>query len=82
MDTDKSKCCGKCIHRRSIPGDCHISCANAAAKPKRLTWPGCGLYPINFDSNTIQSCDGYSEDMKDYIEGHDPISQILRLLGC
>lgn len=44
--------CFYCIHKRTIPGDCHISCAN----PDRdMTgnlhgiFSGWFFYPINFD---------------------------------
>lgn len=53
--------CHACIHRRSIPGDCHISCANQAAivkvNPHGLN-NGWAYWPFNFDPIWIESCDG------------------------
>ena len=52
--------CGKCLHLREIPGDCHVSCINLNANPKRRTRPG-SIWPWNFDRYTILECDGYVE---------------------
>lgn len=76
-----SRACGKCVHQIPIPGNCHIGCANKTATPTQRRWPGCGVWPLNFDSNTVQSCDGYSEDPKDRIERKEnPMEELLRLL--
>jgi len=78
----KSQRCGKCVHIVPIPGDCHIGCANPNAKPESRTWRGCGVWPLNFDSNTVQSCDGYSEKPEDRIEQKpNPMRDLLRLLA-
>lgn len=68
--------CLKCVHRVDIPGNCHVGCVNIAAKPKRKTWPGCGMWPINFDSNTIVECGGFSTNPADK---PDPILDFLRI---
>ena len=56
MDRDKqvalSRECSVCVHRRSIPGDCHIRCANP--DPDMIgheagVRQGWFVYPINFD---------------------------------
>ena len=62
------KTCLDCIHRRTIPGNCHISCNNHKAKVV-----GCqtGInggwfnWPYNFDPTWLDSCDGFSDKEKD-----------------
>lgn len=77
----RSKGCGNCVHVINIPGNCHIGCANTNAKPTRRTWTGCGMWPLNFDAVTVQSCEGYSEDPKDKIvRKEDPLIELARLL--
>lgn len=54
--------CYDCIHRRSVPGDAHSSCANQTAKVTgsphgiRMGW---FYWPVNFDPTWLQSCDGF-----------------------
>jgi hypothetical protein len=54
--------CFKCKHKRSIPGDCHIECANKQAKVvgheigKKKGW---FFWPFNFDPVWLVSCDGF-----------------------
>jgi len=44
--------CRQCVHRRNIPGDCHISCANpdpemtGSEHGMRSGW---FMYPFNYD---------------------------------
>ena len=53
--------CYSCAHAKEIPGDCHIRCTNPTAKPLRKIWPGCGVFPIMFDPNTVFECGGFAE---------------------
>lgn len=53
--------CTGCKYLRSIPGDCHIQCLGNA-NPERLTWHGCGVFPLCFDACTIKSCDAKEEE--------------------
>lgn len=74
--------CGKCVHIVPIPGNCHIGCANPKAQPVRRTWPGCGVWPLNFDQVTVQSCTGYSENPADKIDRpSNPLLELARLLA-
>jgi len=73
--------CQTCIHRMEIPGNCHISCGNFKANPERKNWPGCGLWPINFDENIIVSCHGFSNDPKDKTTQNNPLLDLARLLA-
>jgi hypothetical protein len=56
--------CYKCQHRRNLPGDCHSSCVNRAAKVEayshgiRMGW---FVWPFNFDPVWLVSCDGFAE---------------------
>jgi len=77
-----SKYCGKCVHIINIPGNCHIGCANLNAKPTRKMWKGCGIWPLNFDTATVESCDGYSENQNDEIDRKEtPLLELMRLLA-
>ena len=57
--------CYKCEHRREVPGNCHIRCANIVAnvegheQGKRGGW---FHWPFNFDPTWLMSCDGFSEE--------------------
>lgn len=73
---------GKCVHVVGIPGNCHIGCGNPAAVPARKTWPGCGIFPLNFDANTVTECAGYSENPADKrATGDSPALAMLRILA-
>lgn len=54
--------CYECKHRREVPGDCHLRCANPDAKVVgnahgiRKGW---FFHPINFDPVWLVSCTGY-----------------------
>ncbi len=58
--------CYSCSHRRSIPGDCHSSCA----KPdKEMTGNAHGIrngwfmYPFNFDPTWMtKECSNYKKE--------------------
>lgn len=57
--------CYQCQFKRSVPGDCHIRCANP--DPKMVGNPhgirnGWFLYPLSFDPIwAIKKCDNYKE---------------------
>lgn len=73
--------CYECVHKVNIPGDCHIGCNNPDAAPERKVWPGCGMFPINFDANTVFGCEKASKDPKDKLpEQDDPWIKLARLL--
>jgi len=54
--------CYECAHRRDIPGDCHIQCANKSAD---VTGNPVGIrhgwfeWPFNFDPTWLSSCNGF-----------------------
>lgn len=76
-----SKHCGKCVHIITIPGNCHIGCANINAKPALRRWPGCGIWPLNFDAATVESCNGYSDNPNDKItHKENPLMELARLI--
>jgi hypothetical protein len=78
----KGKYCNGCVHAVEIPGNCHIGCNNPKAQPERRTWPGCGMWPLNYDPSTVESCDGYSRDKADRIERkEDPLVELARILA-
>ena len=60
--------CYQCIHRLSIPGDCHSKCNNKTAKVEgnpigiRGGW---FHWPFNFDPIWLVSCDGFSDNPED-----------------
>ena len=65
--------CYKCIHRRSLPGDCHSECAHPDANlleprlPNKLGITGDPhgikmgwfFWPLNFDPIWLRSCNGF-----------------------
>ncbi len=64
IDTEQAKKpnCYDCVHRIGIPGDCHSSCANRAAKVAGSLYgirAGWFMWPFNFDPTWLVSCDGY-----------------------
>jgi hypothetical protein len=56
--------CYTCKWSRSIPGDCHKSCANADARvvgnPVGIRG-GWFCFPFNFDPVWVDECDGYEK---------------------
>lgn len=60
---DNKPDCYKCIHRRNVPGDCHISCANTTANvtghPTGIA-RGWFVWPFNFDPTWLINCDGFT----------------------
>jgi len=56
--------CYECLHRRSIPGDCHSECANTNANvtgnPHGRA-SGWFFWPFNFDPIWLESCDGFTK---------------------
>lgn len=71
--------CYKCKYRVPIPGNYHIGCSNKQAQPVRKLWPGCGLFPVAFDPNTVFDC-SVSEEGAPQPPDQDPLS-LLRLLA-
>lgn len=56
--------CYECAHRRTIPGDCHSSCANRKARVKGNEHGiahGWFAWPWNFDPIWLESCDGFEK---------------------
>ncbi len=57
--------CYNCIHRRTVPGDCHSACAN---KDAHVTGKAHGIrkgwffWPVNFDPVWLESCDGFKAE--------------------
>ena len=80
-----SKKCYDCVHRLTIPGNCHSRCNNVTAKVegheqgKRRGW---FMWPLNFDPTWLLECDGFSDDPKDKKERVelDPLTEILAML--
>jgi hypothetical protein len=61
--------CYDCEHRRTIPGDCHSSCANTLAKvtgEKHGIKNGWFNWPFNFDPNWLTSCDGFKKTIRSF----------------
>jgi len=61
--------CYSCEHKRSIPGDCHIQCANPDRNMKGNTHGianGWFMYPFNFDPTwKTKDCANYQEKSDD-----------------
>lgn len=60
--------CYKCVHRLSVPGDCHSRCNNHNAKVSGAAHGirnGWFFWPVNFDPTWLQSCDGFSDNPDD-----------------
>ena len=54
--------CYKCEHRYNTPGDCHSACKNWKAKVRGAIHGvrnGWFMWPFNFDSVWLESCDGF-----------------------
>ena len=63
--TDSKVFCQNCVHRKPIPGDCHISCTKVSAKVSAVkhgidSW--WFVWPFNFDPTWLLSCDGYEAE--------------------
>ena len=69
MKTNEKPNCRKCEHRKSIPGDAHISCTNSSAK---VTGHRIGvnggwfMWPWNFDPNWLLECDRFKLEEQDH----------------
>ena len=55
--------CGKCIHKRSVPGNCHIECAkpdpDMTGDPHGIK-NGWFIYPLLFDPTwATKDCDNF-----------------------
>lgn len=72
--------CATCVHMVPIPGDAHIACNNPTASPKRRSWPGCGVFPLNYDPLIVTECGGHSADPKDGLPDN-PMARVLRAFG-
>jgi hypothetical protein len=56
--------CLECIHRNTIPGDCHSRCNNVNAKVEGHEvgiQGGWFRWPINFDPTWLIKCDGFDK---------------------
>lgn len=76
--------CYECIHRGALPGSCHSRCRNISAKVKMNPYgvkSGWGLWPIDFDPIWVESCDGFSQDTADKIEGGED-DELMGLLAA
>lgn len=40
----------------AIRADGRIDCANTAAAPRTVTYPGSGAHPLNFDPEIVEDC--------------------------
>ena len=65
--------CYDCIHRRTLPGDCHSKCLNLEAKvtatPHGIQ-QGWFYWPVNFDPTWLLTCDGFVEIPEDLKKGY------------
>lgn len=51
--------CAGCIFRERMPGNEHITCLarlEPGKFPETRRWPGCGVWPLNFDEDIVVSC--------------------------
>jgi hypothetical protein len=77
--------CYKCVHRLTIPGDCHSRCNNHEAKvagnPHGIK-SGWFRWPLNFDPTWLVSCDGFSDNTKDAMPKKElsPLEELLSIL--
>ena len=77
--------CHECIHRATLPGNCHIRCRHVSAKvgmnPHGVQ-NGWGFWPLEFDPIWVESCNGYSQDPADRFQGgeDDPLMGLLAML--
>ncbi len=77
--------CYKCVHRLTIPGDCHSRCNNHKAKVEgnpigiRGGW---FHWPLNFDPTWLISCNGFSNNEADKMPRKelDPLTELFALL--
>lgn len=56
--------CFECEHKRSVPGNCHIGCANRKARVEGSPHGiknGWFYWPLLFDPTWLVSCDGFTE---------------------
>lgn len=55
--------CYTCVHRRTIPGDCHSSCAapngTIVKGDTHGVKSGWFMYPYNFDPIWLMECNSY-----------------------
>lgn len=54
--------CFECGHKRNVPGNCHIECANVKARvegDKHGIRNGWFFWPLLFDPTWLVSCDGF-----------------------
>lgn len=77
--------CYKCVHRRTLPGNCHSRCNNFQAHVtgnRHGMARGWFMWPFNFDPVWLESCNGFSdkpEDNKPEQKGH-PLAELMSLL--
>jgi hypothetical protein len=78
--------CYKCVHRRTLPGSCHSRCNNFEASvtgnPHGISH-GWFMWPLNFDSVWLESCDGFSDKPEDNKADRktDPLLELFSILG-
>ena len=57
--------CYKCIHRRSLPGDAHLMCANTMARVRGNDHgiaQGWFIWQFNFDPIWLEECNGFESE--------------------
>lgn len=86
MPNNEKPNCHKCVHRRAIPGNCHISCNNVKANisgDRHGRAMGWFTWPFNFDPVWLISCDGFSDKPEDNLKSEasdDPMFSLLTML--
>ncbi|MFI5304329.1 MAG: hypothetical protein ACHQYP_05970 [Nitrospiria bacterium] len=81
----KEQNCYECVHRGTLPGDCHSRCNNHEANVKGNAHGiknGWFKWPYNFDPTWLISCDGFSnnpEDEKPPAKSN-PLAELLAML--
>ena len=78
--------CYKCVHRRTIPGNCHTRCNNFKAKVdgnEHGIGSGWFMWPLNFDPVWLESCNGFSDKKEDNLpeQKASPMAELFSILG-
>lgn len=81
----ESVTCGTCVFRERIPGNAHIACVapiESGKAPVLKRWHGCGVWPMNFDENIVESCPYASENPEDRAKARKrtPMEELASLL--
>lgn len=93
----QEKNCHTCIFSHRMAGSAHRQCRAVTAKnaaamammgiapAKFKSWPGCGMFPINFDTSIVVECDLYKEGERGSESNGDdwdnPLLQIAAIMG-